>query len=230
MPAQGLLPGEEGYDKLISMSTKRVFLFNGEAGSVPFYLSPDPKQAQMVLTAISAIINEIYHSVGLSGERTQSNSGGAGNEASGVAKSYDFERVNSLLSAKARSLELTERKVASMVGLYYGLKNIDVDSLLSYPAEFDVRSVYDEFEIATQLMLLTAPDEVRKEQMRLVIKKLFPAASDAVVTTLENSLGDWPPEELIDQPGLGAPKSPGKSSGNPAKAKAVQKTAKEMAT
>jgi len=229
MPAQGVLPGESGYDKLIQMSTKRVFLFNGEAGTQPFYLSPDPKQAELILSAIGSIINEIYHSVGLSGERTQSNSGGSGGEASGVAKSYDFERVNSLLTAKAAALQLTERNIAHMVGRYAGEKDLDADALLEYPTEFDVRSVYDEFEIAAQLSLITAPDEVRREQMRALTKKLFPAASQKVTALLETSMKDWPPE-LVAAAGLGAPTVPGeKSSGDPLKAANTQRVAKKMA-
>ena len=230
MPAQGLLPGEAGYDKLMDMSTKRVFLYNGEGGGAPFYLSPDPKQAELILTAISSIINEIYHSVGLSGERTQSNSGGGGAESSGVAKSYDFERVNSLLAAKAAALQLTEMRMSRLVCMYAGKPEEDITELLAYPAEFDVRSVYDEFEIAAQLTLITAPDEVRREQMRSLIKKLFPAASNKVVELLEASLKDWPPEMLMTD-GLGAPKAPGdKSSGSaPLKAANTQRVAKEMA-
>lgn len=230
MPAQGVLPGESGYDKLMDMSTKRVFLYNGESGSAPFYINPDPKQAQMILTAISSIINEIYHSVGLSGERTQSNSGGGGTESSGVAKSYDFERVNSLLAAKAAALQLTEDNLLRMVCLYAG-KSEDVPSVegfLSYPTEFDVRSVYDEFQIATQLTLIPAPDAVRREQMRSVIKKLFPAASNKVVDLLEDSLKDWPPEVI--EAGLGDSKSPGKSSSAPLKAVNTQRVAKQMAS
>jgi hypothetical protein len=230
MPAQGLLPGEEGADKLIDMSTKRVFLYNGESGSQPFYLAPDPKQAELILKAISSIINEIYHSVGLAGERTESNSGGGGAESSGVAKSYDFERVNSLLAAKASALQLTEMRISRLVCVYAGKPDEDLDGLLAYPAEFDVRSVYDEFEIATQLSLITAPDEVRREQMRSLIKKLFPAAPDKVVELLESSLKDWPPEMLMTD-GLGAPKAPGDKSSGPAQLKAAntQRVAKQMA-
>lgn len=233
MPAQGVLPGEEGYDKLIQMSTKRVFLYNGESGSAPFYLSPDPKQAELILQAIGKIINEIYHSIGLSSERSKESS--SVDNASGIAKTIDFERVNSLLSAKARALQLTERNIVRMVNLYAGTSgdsNIDADELVTYPLEFDVRSVYDEFEIAAQLMLLSAPDEVRREQMRLVIGKLFPAPSDAVEAALEASLTSWPPKELLAAAGLGAPKAAGAkpSPGDPVKAAITQQVAKQLAT
>lgn len=230
MPAQGVLPGEDGYDKLMEMSTKRVFLFNGEAGTQPFYLSPDPKQAELILVAIGKILAEIYHSVGLSGERTKDDNGGGVDNASGVAKSYDFERVNSLLTAKAKSLQITEQNIAKLVCAYAGRSELDVGTLIAYPNEFDVRSVYDEFEIAARLMLLSAPDEVRREQMRLVIEKLFPAKSDAVSKTLEASLKNWPPE-MIESAGLGMPKAPEsqKSSGGPVKAANAQRVAKELA-
>lgn len=231
MPAQGLLPGEDGYDKLVAMSTKRVFLYNGESGAAPFYIAPDPKQAELILSAIAKIINEIYHSIGLSSESTPASTTGAVDNASGVAKSIDFEQVNSLLSAKARSLQLTERAILRMVCLYSSDKGYDTDELVSYPLEFDVRSVYDEFEIAARLMLLSAPDEVRREQMRQVISKLFPAASDAVEKILEDSLKEWPPEPIVVAPGLGAPKSAGgkPDSGAPVKAASAQKVAKELA-
>ncbi len=230
MPAQGVLPGEEGYDKLVEMSTKRVFLFNGEAGSAPFYLSPDPKQAELIITAIGKIINEIYHSVGLSGERTKDDNGGGIDNASGVAKSYDFERINSLLTSKARALEMTERKVIGMVALYAGIeKDVDPDELVEYPKEFDVRSVYDEFEIAARLSLLSAPDEVRREQMRALIEKLFPAMSDELEKRLETALKAWPPKMEEITAGLAAPGAKG-SGADPVKAANTQRVAKELAT
>lgn len=225
MPAQGILPGEDAYTKLTELGTKRIFLYNGEAGQSPGYISSDPKQAKLILDAIDSIIGEIYHSVGLAGERTKSNSGGNDGAASGVAKSYDFERVNSLLSAKSAALQLTEEKISAIVCLYSGIKKVEIDTLVAYPKEFDVRSVYDEFEIAAQLLLLAAPDEVRREQMRSLIKKLFPAASDAMGVLLESSLKSWPPEILLDAAGMS-----GASSGDPVKAQITQKTAKNLAT
>lgn len=229
MPAQGVLPGEDGADKLISMSTKRVFLYNGENGAVPSYIAPDPRQAELILQAIGKIINEIYHSIGLSSERSKESA--SVDNASGVAKSIDFERVNSLLATKSRSLQMFERKLLKMVARFRGNNDLNADELVSYPLEFDIRSLYSEFAVATQLMLLSAPDELRREQMRLVIKKLFPATSDATVALLEKSLLTWPPEQLIENPGLSAPTSPGSkpNPGDKAKAKVVQKTAKSMA-
>ncbi|MCY1299084.1 hypothetical protein D9M70_485990 [compost metagenome] len=201
MPAQNVLPGEDDYNKLLEMGTKRMFLYDGEGGAAPFYLSPDPKQAQLILQVIEKIINEIYHTVGLAGERTkQDNSAGIDN-SSGVAKAYDFERVNALLTAKADSLEVVENKIAYLVALWNGEESQikDDQDLVTYPDTFDVRGLYDEFDIAARLSLIQAPESVRREQMKAVVDKLFPQLADDLRKKIEAELKDWPPapEELM---------------------------------
>jgi hypothetical protein len=200
MPAQNLLPGEDDYTKMLEMGTKRVFLYDGEGGSAPSYLSPDPKQAQMILDVIHKIINEIYHTCGLAGERTkQDNSLGIDN-SSGVAKAYDFERVNALLAAKADSLQVIENKIARLVALWNGeTVEQSSDALVTYPDNFDTRGLYDEFDIAARLMLIEAPDSMRQEQMKAVIDKLFPQLAKDLKDKMLADLKDWPPiDPLLD--------------------------------
>lgn len=194
MPAQNVIPGEDSYDKMVEMGTKRIFLYNGESGSAPFYLSPDPKQAELIITAIRQIINEIYHTVGMAGERTkQDNSMGIDN-SSGVAKAYDFERVNALLAAKAASLDRTEEKMVRLVNLWNGIVEDEEKEYVKYPNNFDVRGLYDEFEIAEKLSLIQAPDAVRRTQMEIVIDKLFPRIEESVKKEMLNELKEWPPQ------------------------------------
>lgn len=229
MPAQGILPGDTAHQALLDAGTKRVFTYNGEAGQKPEYISPDPRQASMILSAIGKIINEIYHSVGLSAERTKEDNGGGVDNASGVAKAYDFERINSLLTAKAQSLEIVEERLARLVSLWEGeLEQIKADAqLVTYPDKFDTRSLYDEFEIATRLSLLAAPDEVRRKQMSMAVEKLFPSASEEERKKLEASIKEWPPKLEMAGPGLKTPQGSDKSA---AGAAVVQKTAKSMAS
>ena len=196
MPAQNVLPGEDNYTKLTEMGTKRVFLYDGEGGAAPFYLSPDPKQAAMILNVINKIINEIYHTVGLAGERTkQDNSMGIDN-SSGVAKAYDFERVNALLAAKADSLEIVENKIATIVALWHGETIADAEKFVEYPDNFDTRGLYDEFDISARLMLIDAPNSVRQEQMKMVLDKLFPQLAKDLRAQMEKELKDWPVDPL----------------------------------
>ena len=208
MPAQNVLPGEDNYTKLTEMGTKRIFLYDGEGGAQPFYLSPDPKQAQMILAVINKIISEIYHTVGLAGERTKQDNAVGIDNSSGVAKAYDFERVNALLAAKADSLEVIENKIAHIVALWSGEEGQIEKDLVSYPDDFDTRGLYDEFDIAARLMLIDAPDAVRQEQMKSVLDKLFPQLAKDLRKKMEAQLKKWPvdPADLTNNPNGADPK------------------------
>jgi len=232
MPAQNVMPGDDNYNTLMQMGTKRVFLYDGEGGQPPMYLSPDPKQAAMILTVINKIIGEIYHTVGMAGERTKQDNAVGIDNSSGVAKAYDFERVNALLQAKADSLEALENHVARLVCKWHG---IDMkDRYVSYPDNFDTRSLYDEFDIAGRLMLVDAPRSVRQEQMKLVIDKLFPQLAKELKETMLAELKEWPVDPIemaakmaeataVAQPKSDTSAAPAKS---PAKQGSVQKDTK----
>ncbi|CAG9228817.1 hypothetical protein [Burkholderia vietnamiensis] len=209
IPSQAIEAGTEGYDKLVEMGTKRIFSYDASGGGKPEFISPDVKQSELILQVISKIINEIYHSVGLAGERTkQDNSQGIDN-SSGVAKAYDFERVNSLLAAKADALEAAERKLCELVALWNGQSvdvapnaaQVDERQMVSYPKDFDVRGLYDEFDIAARLSLIEAPNSVRRQQMDSVIRKLFPMLKQNLIDAMRKDLQDWPPVDALAAPG-----------------------------
>jgi len=206
MPAQGLMPGEDGYDKMLEMGTKRIFLYDGERGGEPKYIAPDPKQANVILGVISKIINEIYHSVGVAGERTKEDNSQGIDNSSGVAKAFDFERVNSLLVSKAASLEKAERQLVHLVNLWAGNKNFD-DRVVEYSKSFDVRGLSDEFQIATQLALIEAPDAMRREQMSTVVSKLFPMLEGEIENKIRAELKQWPPKVEQILPSASLPSS-----------------------
>ena len=112
--------------------------------------------------------------------------------SSGVAKAYDFERVNALLSAKADSLEVVENKIAQLVALWNEESSDEFAKYVSYPDNFDTRGLYDEFDIAARLMLVEAPDKIRQEQMRLVVEKLFPMLKKELKKKINAEIDDWP--------------------------------------
>lgn len=196
MPAQNLMPGEDGYNKLLEMGTKRVFLYDGEGGSVPAYISPDVKQADLIIAAVNKIIGEIYHTVGMAGERTKQDNAVGIDNSSGVAKAYDFERVNALLAAKADALEAIENKIVRLVAKWHGVEVSDKEYFVSYPDNFDTRGLYDEFDISARLMLIEAPDEVRRAQMEMVIDKLFPQLAKDLKAKMIDELKDWPVDPI----------------------------------
>lgn len=189
-------------DKMKEIGTKRIFTFDSEHGK-PEYISPDVKQAELILKAINKIINEIYHSIGLAGERTKEDNALGIDNSSGVAKAYDFERVNSLLAAKAAALQIVENKIFELVALWNGkraIKTPDESPLTQYPDTFDVRGLYDEFEIAARLSLVEAPDILRRDQMRSLAKKLNPQPTQKFIDDLEAELKSWPPKLTVEDP------------------------------
>jgi hypothetical protein len=191
MPAQGLLPGSDGYDALMEMGTKRIFTYDGEGGARPEYLSPDPKQAGVIVTVINKIINEIYHSLGMGGERTKQDNAVGIDNSSGVAKAYDFERLNSLLVTKSASLQNAENELTELVEAWNGVMD-DEEDLVKYADTFDVRTLTDEFTVSERLALIDAPREVRQEQMSQLIDKLFPAVSTQKLKEMIDGLKNWP--------------------------------------
>ncbi|OCZ48850.1 hypothetical protein BFR73_02635 [Acinetobacter pittii] len=197
MPVQGMLPGDESEKKLIEMGTKRLFTYDGSDGAKPYYLSPDVKQADLIIQVVTKIINEIYHTVGLAGERTKQDNAVGIDNSSGVAKAYDFERVNALLAAKADSLEAIENKIVDLVCKRHGVKlKEDSTPLVSYPDNFDTRGLYDEFDIAARLMLIDAPETIRRHQMESIVEKLFPQLSKALKDEMLRDLKNWPTDPL----------------------------------
>jgi len=199
MPAQNLMPGEDKYNKLLELGTKRIFLYDGESGKGPEFLSPDPKQAAIIVTVINKIINEVYHSVGMAGERTKQDNAVGVDNSSGVAKAYDFERLNSLLTSKSQALENAENELVRLVCAWHGVA-APKEELVKYADTFDVRSLFDEFTVAEKLLLIDAPEGLRREQMKQVVDKLFPKLAEDLKAKLADELKSWP-EDPVERAG-----------------------------
>ena len=212
IPAQAIQQGDDMYSKVLELGTKRVFVYDGGAGSTakPEYLSPDPKQAGVILTVINKIINEIYHTIGLAGERTKEDNAVGIDNSSGVAKAYDFERVNSLLLSKAQSCENVENRMVKLV-LLWAKETHDGDNLVSYPSTFDVNRLVDDLVTAEALSTLNAPIKVRREQMKRLVDKMFPDLKTDLKKALMDATDEW--LEGMDDPALLTP--PSKFGGKP---------------
>ncbi len=206
MPAQGLTnsaptskdpddpDNEAARKRIVKLGTSQILVYDGEHGGKPEYISPDPRQANLIITTIRQIINEIYHTVGLAGERTkQDNSVGIDN-SSGVAKAFDFERVNALLSAKANAMQAFSNRLETLVRIYAGeqltLAERGEDTV-TYSMNFDVRNLIQDLSIANELALMSAPMEIRRVQMSAIVDKLWPLMADADKKKLQKAIDEW---------------------------------------
>lgn len=226
IPHQGLLEdGNEETGKpstvkqLIAMGTKRVFAYNAEGGAAPSFISPDVKQADLIMAAISKIIDEIYHSIGMAGERTkQDNSVGIDN-SSGVAKAYDFERLNAMLVAKALGLALAENEISRLVMGWNGTRKAveDAEEYVSYPATFDVRNLADEMDNSQKLAVMGAPTELRRLQMKKLVEKMYPqlpaADREKIVEDIEDTWLELVPTTMVEEGARPAAPKPGRLPG-----------------
>ncbi|MEX6428141.1 hypothetical protein [Providencia manganoxydans] len=197
IPVQSMMPGDDDHKKVLEFGTKRVFTYDAEGGSQPFYMSPDPKQASMIIQTVQTVINEIYHSVGVAGERTKQDNAKGIDNSSGAAKAYDFQRVNSLLITKAERLQRAERQMLSLAAKWMGdtTNQEEIGKLVAYPESFDIRGLMDEFSVAKELKDIEAPESVRRHQMKILIEKIFPNVSKTMKEEFEKDLKAFPPKK-----------------------------------
>lgn len=206
MPAQAIEPEHGSANdsdsvkrKAKEIGTSEIFTFDSEAGIAPQYISPDVSQGELIISGIKMLINEIYHSVGLAGERTKQDNAVGIDNSSGVAKAYDFERINAMLIAKAEALDHFENRLIDIVCAYTGEK--PKEDLVKYPKDFDVRGIADEFDIAANMMELDMPHESRRVQAEKLIKKILPTESESTMKKMIDELEDWPYVQDVVQAG-----------------------------
>lgn len=196
IPMQSIGEGGDQREQVINLGTKSIFTYDGEGGKGPEFISPDPKQAGIIIAVITKIITEIYHSIGMAGERTKMDNAAGIDNSSGVAKAYDFDRLNTMLKSKADRLQSAENKIASLVMAWNSEPDFD-EKLVVYANDFDTRGLYDEFDIANRLTLLDAPDELRRYQFVKLIDKLFPNLAAKLREKIEEQLAEeWPNDEV----------------------------------
>lgn len=207
IPFQGLLqtaaaigdpddPDDESgeLDQMLRMGTKRIFAYNAEGGAAPTFISPDVKQADLIMRTITKIVGEIYHGIGMAGERTKEDNAAGIDNSSGVAKAYDFEKLNAMLAAKARSLQNIERNLVRMVNAWNGdVRELEeTEEYVTYPSTFDVRNLADEMDNAQRLSVMQAPKSIRRLQMKRLNKKMFPQIDEKTNKEIEKEIDkEW---------------------------------------
>lgn len=216
IPFQGLLPTagnddddetNEELNQIQQMGHNRVFAFNAEGGSAPQFISPDVKQAGMIISTVTKIVGEIYHSIGMAGERTKEDNAQGIDNSSGVAKAYDFEKLNAMLAAKARALQNVEKNLVRVVNAWHGkVEELEkTEDFVTYPQTFDVRNLADEMDNAQRLSVMNAPKKLRQAQMKRLNKKMFPQMSDKEVGEIEKDIDvEWLKEVELDPAGVAA--------------------------
>jgi len=169
-------------ERLIEMSTKRAFLFNGNTAHPPRFISPDAEQAGTLREEISGLIDEVYRMAGLSGM--------VGREVktqSGVSKAYDFDRMNKIMTFAAQELQNADEWAAEVVlewmrpeeqPAFQQRKRITND-FVQYPDNFDIMGLLESLDIAfrTDEYNLHSPTASARIRKKLLVK-MFPEATE----------------------------------------------------
>jgi hypothetical protein len=89
-------------------------------------------------------------------------------------------------------LQNAEHKLCRLVELWHGNKSAVEKDYVKYPETFDVRSLFDEFTVAEKLLLVEAPEMLRREQMKQIVDKLFPRLAKSLKDEMLAEMNDWP--------------------------------------
>ena len=186
-PVEGLLAevaeDEELRNQFMTLATNRILLYSSQAAAAPSYISPDAAQAQFILDMIQVQVKQLYSSIGLQAEGNTENV-----KASGVAKAYDFDKLNRLLANKADNLETAEKRILDIVKEWSGQTSSSVE--VRYPTEFDTRSLVDDLAIAERLILLDISDTLMKELNKNLAAKALPKTDDKMIAAINKEIDD----------------------------------------
>ena len=181
LPSDAIIDDEKLQKQFLVLSTNRILLYAAQAGAGPSYISPDASQAEFILSMIEIQTKQLYASMGLSSEVSSEVS-----RSSGVARSYDFDKLNKMLVTKATALEKAENLI---VKLFSKWMNISVDDFkVDYPDDFDVKSLSDEILIAQELSLLGVSERFNKEIMKRIAKKALPKIEPEILNEINDEI------------------------------------------
>jgi hypothetical protein len=164
-------------EKMIKMGTRRIFLFNDKAQHAPHFLSPDASQGKLILEAIDRLREQIFEDALLDTEGGQK----ASRAKTATEASFDFEKLNSALSEKARGLEAAERQLAELVCLWTKTpyEPDDVATWVVYPRRFNVKALADELQEAlTVKQVGDLGPTFWQRYLEGLVRKLLPDVSD----------------------------------------------------
>lgn len=157
----------------------------------PQFISPDASQGEFILKRIDQKTNQIYQVQNLQDTMGNAQKGQAEKAQSGVAKGWDFEKLNAGLCEYGDVLEKAERAMLKLVQLWEeDKKELDPD-IVSYPESFDVKSLTDQLAEYNLLSTAVTSETYRKILEKDLVKKATPKLEkqdmDAVMSEIDAS-------------------------------------------
>ena len=177
-------------EELVELSANRILAYDATSPKEPKWISPDAEQARIIMEAIQGDYRRLYATLGLSGE--------VGEEVkmeSGIAKAYNFDKMNRRLACRADALEETEYKIYDM---YNKFTELNVIADIDYPETFDLETEDEAVDLAERLLNLQMPMSYQKEVMRRLAVKTLPKVDKKVMDEINKDIESFEPELPIN--------------------------------
>lgn len=165
----------------IEIGTENALGFDPEAKNAPDFIAPPADPAKILADQIDQLVAESYRMGGMAHQT------GVKQQASGVAKAYDFERTNQILSDFADNCAGGEKDIADIFGRWV---NEDLKYTCSYPDDFGIIDIEQELKDAQAAIDLRLPSstfmvEIAKKVLAAYMPDLDPEIAKKIIDEIE---------------------------------------------
>lgn len=184
----------------VSLGTDNMLGFPPDASNPPAFIAPPAAPAEMIMSHIDRLIQEIYRMAVLSFVT------GVKEQSSGVAKQWDYEKTNQVLADFANNCEKCERDIADIFGLWV---NQQLEYTVKYPDDFGISDIIQALEEAAEALSLNIGGEFNRQVKRKIASIYFADLPDDEYKKLMDDIDQIHVDEMhaqVQQDALSAQK------------------------
>lgn len=182
-PVTDKISTEEALELVVG--TENVLPFDGESSNPPSFISPPVDPVTQLQAELKRLIEEIYRQASLLSVT------GVQVKSSGVAKAWDFDQTNQVLSDLANSCEIAEIKMSRLFELW---TNNTVGFVCNYPDDFGIVDITGKLDEVTKALDLNIGGkfniEVKRKAAEVVLGDLPEERFDAVIKDIKQMEDD----------------------------------------
>ena len=167
-------PDNQSTNSLV-IGTNNAVGYPADASHAPAFIAPAIDPANVLRESIADLQRECYRMA------TVVNVTGVREQTSGVAKAWDFEQTNQLLTDYADTLEETEEKLAELFKRWTGLQ---FEYNVNYPNDYSISDVETELANAEVAKGLGFGDAFNLEVYKRILSKYLPELKGDEIETM----------------------------------------------
>lgn len=150
----------------LTLGTNNALCFDGDVSKFqPGFIAPPSDPAQLIQSQIELLIREMYRMASLTFLSDSKE------QASGIARQWEFERTNQRLSEFAARCAKVEKRMVETAALWM---HLDLTYTVSYSQDFGITDTETDMKNAQALMDLGLSPEMKIEAARRVLASYAP--------------------------------------------------------